>query len=200
VNRSLNENFDTKEKILKSAAKLFRINGYDATPISEIIRDAAVSKGSLYYYFPSKQMILYEIVIKSLKDVNPFYEKIFKSDLNPLDKMRKISRFHVLSMLENLDFVSVSLHEASRLEEPYRSRYIYLRDSHQHMYEEIIRTGIEAGIFGPMNIKLTTYAILSILNGPQRWYKSEGSFTPEEIADTYANMVCDYILRKPECN
>ncbi len=197
VNQSLNETVDTKEKILKSAAKLFRINGYDGTPISEIIRDAAVSKGSLYYYFPSKQVMLYEIAVKSIKVGNPFYEKIFKSDLSPLDKIRKISNNHIMHLLENLNFVAVGLRESNRLEEPYRSRYVCRRDRLQHIYEEIIRSGIEAGIFYPMNIKLTTYAILSILNGPQRWYNPEGPLTAEEIADTYTNMICEHILRKP---
>ena len=197
VNQSLNETVDTKGKILTSAAKLFRINGYDGTPISEIIRDAAVSKGSLYYYFPSKQMILYEIAVKSMKVANPFYQKIYKSDLSPIDKMRKISKFHIISLLENINFVSIGLHEANRLEEPYRTRYLCMRYELQHIFEEIIKSGIEAGIFYPVNIKLTTYAILSILNGPQRWYKPEGSLTSEEIADTYTNLICDHILSKP---
>lgn len=197
MSQSLNETVDTKEKILESAAKLFRINGYDGTPISEIIRDAAVSKGSLYYYFPSKQIILYEIAIKSMKVGNPFYEKIYKSDLSPRDKIRKISKNHIMHLLENLNFVSVGLHEANRLEEPYRSRYVYMRDKLQHIYEEIIKSGIETGSFYPMNIKLTTYAILSILNGPQRWYNPEGCLTAEEIAETYTNIICDHILRIP---
>jgi len=42
----------SKNVILKAAARLFRRNGYAATGLNEIIAASSAPKGSLYHYFP----------------------------------------------------------------------------------------------------------------------------------------------------
>ena len=59
------ENIDTerKKKILDAAQKEFTMRGYEGASLNVIIRDAEISKGSLYYYFEDKTD-LYLTVIK----------------------------------------------------------------------------------------------------------------------------------------
>ena len=49
---------DTKSKILEAAARLFHEQGYNATGISTILREAGVNSGSLYNIYPSKEALL----------------------------------------------------------------------------------------------------------------------------------------------
>ena len=50
------ENIDPerKKKILDAARLEFIRNGYDGASLNTIIREAGISKGSLYYYFEDK--------------------------------------------------------------------------------------------------------------------------------------------------
>lgn len=48
---------ETKNRILRTAQQLFAQNGYDATGVAEICKQAAVSKGAFYHHFPSKQAV-----------------------------------------------------------------------------------------------------------------------------------------------
>lgn len=48
----------TKNRILEVAFRLFHEQGYHATSISTILREADVNSGSLYHYFPSKEALL----------------------------------------------------------------------------------------------------------------------------------------------
>lgn len=48
----------TKTRILKAARRLFHEQGYAATGVATILRDADVNSGSLYHYFPSKEALL----------------------------------------------------------------------------------------------------------------------------------------------
>ena len=185
---------ETKEKILKVAAALFRNKSFNSTTINDIVREASVSKGSLYYYFPSKQIILYEVVSRGMSLTVPYAKRIFNSELAPKDKLREIIKSHVFNSLENIDYVSVAFRERGQLEEQYRSKYIKLRDEHQSFFEKIIRFGIEQGIFPQVNVKLTTYAILDICNGPVRWYKPHGPLKPEQIAEEYSSLICDFMM------
>lgn len=45
----------TRQAILMAAAKTFEKHGYQAATITEILRIAGVTKGALYFHFPSKE-------------------------------------------------------------------------------------------------------------------------------------------------
>lgn len=49
---------ETKERILKVALKLFKLNGLEGTTIDEIAEKADVAKGTFFNYFPRKEAVL----------------------------------------------------------------------------------------------------------------------------------------------
>lgn len=49
---------ETKERIFKTAVKLFRDKGFDATTIDDITERADVAKGTFFNYFPRKEAVL----------------------------------------------------------------------------------------------------------------------------------------------
>lgn len=49
---------DTRTRILETARRLFHEQGYAATGVSTILREADVFSGSLYHFFPSKEALL----------------------------------------------------------------------------------------------------------------------------------------------
>ena len=54
---------ETREKIIKAAAKVFFEHGYEETSVRMIQEEANVVTGSFYYFFPSKES-LFEVVIE----------------------------------------------------------------------------------------------------------------------------------------
>ncbi len=49
---------ETKARILEAARRLFHEQGYNATGVATILREARVNSGSLYHFFPSKEALL----------------------------------------------------------------------------------------------------------------------------------------------
>ncbi len=49
---------DTRSRILEVASRLFHEQGYHATGIATILREAGVNSGSLYHFFASKEALL----------------------------------------------------------------------------------------------------------------------------------------------
>lgn len=49
---------DTRRRILETARRLFHEQGFHATGIATILREADVNSGSLYHYFASKERLL----------------------------------------------------------------------------------------------------------------------------------------------
>ena len=59
--------YDRKSEICQKALDLFIKKGYDATPMSMIAKVLGMSKANLYYYFSSKEDLLYQIHLDDLK-------------------------------------------------------------------------------------------------------------------------------------
>lgn len=51
-----------KQKIINAAIKLFEKQGYFATTVEQVTKEAGVSKGLVYNYFPSKESLLVALI------------------------------------------------------------------------------------------------------------------------------------------
>ncbi|MBI2332848.1 MAG: TetR/AcrR family transcriptional regulator [Chloroflexi bacterium] len=52
-----NPSHETRTRILEAAVKVFATKGYHDAKVDDIVSEAQTSKGSFYFYFPSKQDI-----------------------------------------------------------------------------------------------------------------------------------------------
>lgn len=62
---------ETRTRILETAARLFHEQGYNATGISTILREAGVNAGSLYHFFPGKEALLLGVLERYVHGVHP---------------------------------------------------------------------------------------------------------------------------------
>ena len=68
----------TREKILKSAWKLFAKDGFEAVSVRDITQSAKVNLASVSYHFGSKSGLIQEIVIDALVPMNKQRVKLLK--------------------------------------------------------------------------------------------------------------------------
>lgn len=54
----------TRDKLIEAAMRLFHEQGYAATGVATILRDAGVHSGSLYHFFPTKEALLHGVLDK----------------------------------------------------------------------------------------------------------------------------------------
>lgn len=55
---------DTRERVLKTAAALFRSQGYHATGLNQVLAEGGAPKGSLYFHFPGGKE---QLAVESLR-------------------------------------------------------------------------------------------------------------------------------------
>jgi AcrR family transcriptional regulator len=60
---------EVRERILEAALRLFETQGYEATTVTEIARQADIAYGTLFNHFPTKLHLLRELSDRSLQDV-----------------------------------------------------------------------------------------------------------------------------------
>jgi hypothetical protein len=77
-------------------------------------------------------------------------------------------------------------------------KIIEYRDQYESIFRQVLEAGIESGYFAPVNPKMTTIAIITMCTQVAYWYKPEGSWTLDEIANTYCEFVQNALLPKRE--
>ncbi|WP_019926402.1 TetR/AcrR family transcriptional regulator [Nocardia sp. BMG111209] len=74
----------TKAALAQSATALWRTNGYAATTVADICKAAGVSRALFYFYFPSKEDLLFEVGIQSTRAAQDLAAKLSNGD-HPLE-------------------------------------------------------------------------------------------------------------------
>jgi AcrR family transcriptional regulator len=67
VNRRVLQGETTRHQLVDVATRLFAEQGYDDTSITQVLREAGVSRGSLYHHYDSKEQ-LFEAVVEHLEE------------------------------------------------------------------------------------------------------------------------------------
>ncbi|MEV0374198.1 ScbR family autoregulator-binding transcription factor [Streptomyces sp. NPDC050636] len=61
----------TRSRIVRAAAEAFRENGYEGTSTTDILKRAEVTRGALYFHFPSKEAIADAVVEHQIELLQP---------------------------------------------------------------------------------------------------------------------------------
>jgi TetR/AcrR family fatty acid metabolism transcriptional regulator len=85
---------DKKELIRLSATKIIANEGFCKTRVKAIADDAKMAVGTVYIYFKNKDGILDYIFEAQHEKIVTFCEELEKKNLSPLNKIKKLLKFH----------------------------------------------------------------------------------------------------------
>jgi TetR/AcrR family transcriptional repressor of nem operon len=83
----------TKDKLLQVAFDLIWNNSYGSVSVGDICERAGVNKGSFYHFFESKADLAVEAYQEHWKESQPELDRIFSSQVPPLERLQKYCQF-----------------------------------------------------------------------------------------------------------
>jgi len=179
----------TRIDILKSAAKAFRRLGYHGATVETIAAALRMKKGNLYYYFKSKEEILFACHQYSVDRLLQVLDEVEQSGGAPAQKLRALIVATVHTILDELHGTALIL-ELEALSPAHLKTVIGRRDRFDRGIRQLIEAGIADGSFAPDDVKLRSFALLGAVNWIPRWFSPAGPASSSEIADRFA----DYLL------
>lgn len=182
------------ERIIIAAAHLFREKGYPNTSVDEIASAIGIKKASIYHYIRSKEELLVAIANTGIQELLRHVEKV-PLDLPPSHRLQLILELHCRVLLDATDVAAVALTERRYLPKEAAKEYFYKRDRYREIVEGIIAEGVSVGAFDVDDIKLSTFAILGMINSTLQWFDHEGRSSLDEIATYLARLSVTGILR-----
>jgi AcrR family transcriptional regulator len=181
--------------LYKNAAHLFNKSGYSSTSIRQLCRIIGIRESSLYHYVRSKEELLLNIcqnaMVVSLKAIEPIYT----SDLPPDVKLKKMIEMHTSIVAEKLDEHFTMLKELRSLSAKNRENIIKLRDRYEDLFQNVIADCVRNKLFRKLDIKITTFALLGMMNSFIRWYSPEGSLEGESLAKIFSGLFFNGVRR-----
>ena len=184
-----------REEILLAANRLFRQKGYNGTSMQDIAEGVDLLKGSLYHHFTGKEEMLNELLNGAIDRLLGVIGSILeRADQGPRDKVREIIKQHVLHLTRSNASLSIANNELDKLTELHREVYLAKRQEYNKYWSVIIEAGIQKGEFPPVDVEITSKAIRGMINWLVQWYRSDGPFQPDYIANYFAHLICDMML------
>ena len=193
VSRAAN-NASTRVEILKSAAIAFRRLGYHGATVEQIAAALKMKKGNLYYYYRNKEEILLACHQYSLDRLLALLEEVERSDARPDEKLRRLIVSFVHTILDELHGTALFL-DLEALTSAHRKQVIARRDQFDHGMRRVIENGVRSGVFGKIDAKLLSFAILGAVNWIPRWYQPDGPASSQDIADRFADYLVGGLRR-----
>ena len=153
-------------EITEAAIDVFLEKGYESTTMEAIAQQAGVSKGGLYHYFKSKDMIL----IQANEKISTKVEELMKTALECSSVREGIMYYienYIRYWLENpRETAFLFLSMAKMLENPDLLKYYqqYTAD-YITFFEGAFTMGIHLGEFKPHNVKASAVTLMAAMDG-----------------------------------
>ena len=100
MRRTKEESEKTKENILYISLKVFGQKGYNATKLSDIAKEAGLTRGAIYYHFNNKAELFDALLDIFNKKLHNVMQPIINSSINTIDKLKKSLKEYFI-LLEN---------------------------------------------------------------------------------------------------
>ncbi len=180
---------DMKATIKSVSIDLFFKKGYFATSISDIAGGSGIQKASIYYHYASKADLLFHILKSTMDDLTACLNQRLTVVADIEQRMRAAVRSHVRFHLERQKENFIANSELRGLSAEHYRIIVKKRDEYESIFQELIRQGAEEGVFANVDVKILSYAILTLCTAGATWYKPGGRLTVDEIADIYENFI-----------
>jgi AcrR family transcriptional regulator len=177
------------DEIVRAAAAAFGEVGYRTATLEAIAERAGLSKVTLYRYVSSKEELLTLVVERTIAVFRQGLRAIV-DERHPADEtLRRIVRFQVRLLAENLAFLTVFFAEESGLPAPMAAQAARAKREYDRTIERVVREGIESGQLRPLPPMLVVFGLLGMCNWLHKWYRPDGPMGPAQIADVFVDLL-----------
>jgi len=187
-----------QDKILTAAHQLFAERGFWGTSVQEIADRAKVNKAMLFYYFESKENLHFTLLERILNGVVIKLRAQIDNEADAVERMKALFNLYNSFATEPQHFDTFKIlfqdimGPCDRVKESIKSHIAQV----VRIFEEVIKQGIEAGIFRETDAHLTALSIMGVMYVFARHRIMIGdSFIGKDVSSFMYQIIMDGIRR-----
>lgn len=176
-------------QIIEEATVLFRENGFHATTLDEVAARIGFTKAAIYYYFDTKEDVLFAIVGAIMDGVLVRVRAISSSPGTAGERLHALLVENTRTIVENIDANTVFYNERGLLSAA-RERQLRVRERE---YTVIVRNlyseGVATGELLDVDPVVAAATLIGASVWTYRWFDDAGVLSAQEVAEQIARLL-----------
>jgi AcrR family transcriptional regulator len=188
---------DARTRLKAAAVEAFATKGFHGTTTRDIAAAAGMSPAALYVHHRSKEDLLFELSMLGHRLTVELVEEAVTASDDPVVQLtglvRAFVRHHALSHTS----ARIVNYELAALSAEHRAEISELRRRIEAGMRQVIENGVRTGAFDTPAPRMTALALLSLGVDVSRWYREDGEWSVDEIADYYCELALRMVGARP---
>jgi TetR/AcrR family fatty acid metabolism transcriptional regulator len=154
----------TRERILEAAEKLFAEKGFHETAMDEIVRASKVSKGGVYFHFPSKEELFFALLDKLADALQREVQREIARRRGAVAKIQGALEVVLRTLTSQRHLAQIILRQGHGLGPSFERKRLEIYSRFARLIKENLDEALAEGSIPPINTEITAYAWLGAIN------------------------------------
>jgi len=185
---------DREAQLIEQAIALFSNGGYGETSLQEIADKLGITRPLFYYYFKSKDDLLWRLIGHVGDALRDGARPIAASDADPVDKLRMLLEAHATALLENRDTFRIYFAERHLLEGKRHRTLKRGEDEYFGLIAQVIAQGQRTSEFRKANRRVLAHLATGQINSLLTWFEQGGMMSADDLAELAAAVAVQGLL------
>lgn len=177
-----------REQIFQIGAELFARQGYERTSLQEVAERLGLTKPALYYYFDSKQQLLFAIISFVMDKVYGDLAEIVSSNRTPLQKLEALIESYIDFFTAHPNELTILVVHEDSLEPELRAKFIDRQKEYKRSVLGIVKDILAQRGENDIDPTALTFALIGSMNWIFRWYDPTGRIPPKRLAKEFLRI------------
>jgi AcrR family transcriptional regulator len=184
------KSIERRQRILDAAARALAEVGYSEAKLSDIAQEAGTHAGSLYYYFPSREDLVKEVLITSLDRISEFSDSLESAQFSPLERVLAFMRLLVEQTLSPDDhYFRAYLRNGNQVPETIRGVLQTRRHRMRHTLARLIEEAQATGQISMVtDATIAAQFLIGATNWVNIWYEPSGPHSIDKIVADFVEL------------
>lgn len=184
-----------RSAIREAATKLFAENGYEITTTRDICKAAKISNAALYYYFDSKEEILYQILDETMRTGLERIEEIEKTEKPLKEKLSDVLKMHTARAV-NYNKMKLLVHDQKSLLLEHKEALVGKQRIYVQKIVDLLDELKAQGELADLDTKVCAFAFFGMVSWAYRWFDPKGKMPPEELSSIFSRIFTKGIYKE----
>ena len=187
---------ERRAQIIEAALACFTRRGYNNTTMDDIVAESGLSKGSLYWYFKSKDELFAEAMLSVFTDVGQEAFAALEQCTAASDKLRVIAQIAVgiSKKIEGFFGLFLEFWASSPRREETGQLWLGMLVQFKDIIVEIIEEGIRNGEFKSVDAEELVWAMMAAYDGLAAYAMLIPGIDLERTSEVFAETLLDGLM------
>ena len=180
---------ERREAIVEHAARLFAKTGFLGASVAELAAACATSKSLIYHYYPSKEDILFAVMISHLDQLSEDVNGVVSARANPAEQLKVLVHKFMQHYVGAADRQKVLLNELDNLPQDRRSEIVTKQKAIVDSVQTILVALNPDLVNERARARVQTMLLFGMINWTHTWFNPQGEVSADEVADMALDLI-----------